>query len=129
MEGKLAKKKEHERDRRAQMAKQVPFSEESPRAMSGKRAGGAINETKKKNLVQFAVTDNLKDLLDDLKDRTGRESLSAVVRDAITVYAWIVEQYEQGKEVLPKSQWRVERRFFPVQIGSYNAVNARRGGG
>ena len=111
------------------MAKQVPFSEESPRAMSGKRAGGAINETKKKNLVQFAVTDNLKDLLDDLKDRTGRESLSAVVRDAITVYAWIVEQYEQGKEVLPKSQWRVERRFFPVQIGSYNAVNARRGGG
>ena len=111
------------------MAKQVPFSEESPTAMSAKRAGGAINETKRKNLVQFAVTDHLKDLLDDLKDRTGRESLSAVVRDAITVYAWIVKQYEQGKEVLPKSQWRVERRLFPVQIGSYNAVKARRGGG
>jgi hypothetical protein len=108
------------------MAKNHPFSAEP---LHGKEGHGADDETKKKNLVQFAVTPHLKSLLDDLKDRTGRESLSAVIRDAIGVYAWIVEQYEQGKEVLPKAQWRVERRLFPVQIQTQKAVNARRGGG
>jgi len=110
------------------MAKQVPFSEAS--SPNGKDRGGERGEiTRKKNLVQFALSDELKDLLDDLKNRTGRESLSALIRDAISVYAWVVEQYEQGKEVLPRSQWRVERRLFPVQVGSRKAVNGRRGGG
>jgi hypothetical protein len=83
----------------------------------------------RKNLVQFAVTERLKGLLEDLKDRTGRESLSAVVRDAITVYAWVVEQYEQGRQVLPEAEWRVERRFCrPVKVGSAIADHAREGG-
>jgi hypothetical protein len=54
-----------------------------------KRAGGAINETKKKNLVQLAVTDHLKDLLDDLKDRTGWLNEKLVTPAKLEQHLWV----------------------------------------
>jgi len=49
---------------------------------------------------QFVMTDGVADLLDELKNRTGRENASEVIRDALRAYAWIVGEYDQGRTVL-----------------------------
>ena len=112
------------------MAKQEIVKDGGFRKREGDYRGRRKDELQEKVLVQFAVTPHLKDILEDLKERTGSESVSAVIRDAIGVYLWVVEQYEQGKEVLPKSHWRVERRVYPVSVSADNTVGARsaRGG-
>ena len=52
---------------------------------------------------QFVMNNKLEETLDALKEKTGRETYSEVLRDAIKTYLWVVQEYEQGHQVLSHS--------------------------
>jgi Ribbon-helix-helix protein, copG family len=52
--------------------------------------------------LQFAVEDNVYHTLEDLKERTDASSLAEVFRDALRAYAWIVAEFEAGRQVVSR---------------------------
>jgi hypothetical protein len=60
---------------------------------------------------QFVIPDDIRALLEDLRVRTGRENLSTVIKDALKVYNWVVQEYEKGNEVISNVDPNASRRF------------------
>ena len=49
---------------------------------------------------QFVMSDKLRNTLDKIKEKTGRETYTEVLKDALKTYFWVVQEYEQGRQVL-----------------------------
>ncbi len=50
----------------------------------------------------FTIDGETLELIEGIRDKTGRETQSAVLVDAIRAYSWIVGEYERGWEVISK---------------------------
>ncbi len=72
--------------------------------------------------VQFEFTDETYAAINSLADVTGARSMSAVIRDALKVYAWLIDEQRAGRKILsqdPKTQDRKE--LVPLTV-SHQAV-------
>lgn len=50
--------------------------------------------------VQFEFTDETYKAINQLADDTGETSMAAVIRDALKVYAWLVDEQRQGRRII-----------------------------
>ena len=48
--------------------------------------------------------------LKDLAETTGEPTLAGVVRDALKVYTWIIEEQKQGRRIVSEDKKGKERR-------------------
>jgi len=65
----------------------------------------AAREQKKADRkFQFVMGDALWNVLEDLRVRTERASISEVIRDAVKAYEWMVTEYEGGREVMSQER-------------------------
>lgn len=60
------------------------------------------------------MKDELQKTLDVIKEKTGRETYSDVIRDAIKAYVWIISEYERGHEVLSRPFEKNTTPFSPL---------------
>jgi hypothetical protein len=75
---------------------------------------------------QFVLNATTEELLEHLRDRTERETLTDVIKDALRAYAWIVSEYEQGREVLSQAVGSSATPYRPV-FGSNRFISRRAG--
>lgn len=81
-----------------------------PRLYSNK---GGMNVAANKKF-QLIISDEAKKTLDMLKEKTGRETYSDVIRDAVKAYVWMVSEYENGREVLSRPLKKDATPFNPL---------------
>jgi len=53
--------------------------------------------------VQFEFTDETYAAINSLAEVTGARSMSAVIRDALKTYAWLIDEQRAGNKILSKS--------------------------
>ncbi len=49
-------------------------------------------------------------VLKELADHTGEPTLAGVVRDALKVYTWVIEEQKQGRRILSEDKAGQDRR-------------------
>jgi hypothetical protein len=60
--------------------------------------------------------------LKDLAETTGEPTLAGVVRDALKVYAWIIEEQKQGRRIVSEGKKGEDKReLVPLLKYGYHA--------
>jgi hypothetical protein len=60
--------------------------------------------------VQFEFTDETYTAINNLADITGARSMSAVIRDALKTYAWLIDEQRAGRKILSQDPKTHETR-------------------
>ena len=66
--------------------------------------------------VQFEFTEETYKAINQLAERTGETSMAAVIRDALKVYSWLVDEQKQGRRIIsqdPKDA-RLSKEVVPL---------------
>jgi metal-responsive CopG/Arc/MetJ family transcriptional regulator len=63
----------------------------------------------KKHRLQFDLTVEALDQLDELKEQARALTRAEVVRNALRLYSWFLNQRAQGKEVLVRTGDEIEK--------------------
>ena len=54
--------------------------------------------------VQFEFTDETYDAINRMAEITGARSMSAVIRDALKTYAWLIDEQRAGNKILAQNR-------------------------
>jgi hypothetical protein len=74
-----------------------------------------MSDTKKKiHRVQIDFSESAYDQLLKLKEDAGAESVSSLIRDALGLYDWYLQEKAKGAELLVRKGDEVEKIEFPT---------------
>jgi hypothetical protein len=67
--------------------------------------------------VQFEFTDETYEAINALAQLTGARSMSAVIRDALKTYAWLIDEQRAGNKILSKNSKTEEtKELVPLTV-------------
>jgi len=76
--------------------------------------------------VQFEFTDETYAAINSLAEVTGVRSMSAVIRDALKIYAWLIDEQRAGRKILAQDPTtRETKELVPLTV-SHQAVAVAR---
>ena len=55
-------------------------------------------------LYQFRAPEKFQVMISELTELTGVSTGADVIRDALSYYAWMIEEIQQGREIIAKSK-------------------------
>lgn len=70
------------------------------------------NPKKKIHRVQIDFSENAYDKLLKLKEDAEAETVSSLIRDALGLYDWFIQEKKQGSELLVRKNGEVEKIVF-----------------
>jgi len=75
--------------------------------------------------VQFEFTDETYAAINSLATVTGARSMSAVIRDALKTYAWLIDEQRAGRKIMSQDPKTLEtKELVPLAIPSQSMVAA-----
>jgi len=75
--------------------------------------------------VQFEFTDETYAAINSLAEVTGARSMSAVIRDALKTYAWLIDEQRAGRKILSQDpQTRETKELVPLAIPASSVLVA-----
>ena len=76
--------------------------------------------------VQFEFTDETYAAINSLAEVTGARSMSAVIRDALKTYAWLIDEQRAGRKILSQDPKTHEtKELVPLSVPSHSVSVAR----
>jgi ribbon-helix-helix CopG family protein len=76
--------------------------------------------------VQFEFTDETYAAINSLAEVTGARSMSAVIRDALKTYAWLIDEQRAGRKILSQDPKTHEtKELVPLSVPTHSAAAAR----
>lgn len=76
--------------------------------------------------AQFEFTDETYASINSLAKVTGARSLSAVIRDALKTYAWLIDEQRAGNKILSQNPKTHEtKELVPLSVPSHFVSVAR----
>ncbi len=77
--------------------------------------------------VQFEFTDETYGAINSLAKATGVPSMSAVIRDALKIYAWLIDEQRAGNKLFSQNpETKATRELVPLTALTTSASVAER---